>query len=267
MRNRIGTKVVGASVALALLFGAAACGSDNKDDSSSSSSSGGKTLKVCSDIPYAPMEMEGKGPRGLKYTGFDIELADAMATTMGDKLSVLDTDFDTIFASMAAGDCDMVVSSVSITPEREKQMLFSDPYFDADQSLLVPKDSTVTSLADLAGKTIGVQTATTGQEYANAHKPSGATVKDFKDTTGLFGALQADDIQAVLQDLPVNAGRATETKGAVKVVETYKTGEQYGIAVAKDDKTLQGELNTALKKVKDDGTYQKLYDKYFPKSG
>ena len=79
------------------------------------------------------MEMEGSDPRGLEYTGFDIEVADGMATTVGDKLSVLDTDFDTIFASMAAGDCDMVVSSVSITPEREKQMLFSDPYFDADQ--------------------------------------------------------------------------------------------------------------------------------------
>ena len=267
MSNRIGTKVLGGAIAVALLFGAAACGDDESDDGGSASGGdGARTLSVCSDIPYAPMEMEGEGPRGLKYTGFDIDLVDAMAESMGDKISVKDSDFDTIFASMAAGNCDLVASSVSITPEREKEMLFTDPYFDADQSLLVPKDSEVKSLADLAGKTIGVQTGTTGQEYANENKPDGATVKDFKDTTGLFGALQADDIQAVLQDLPVNAGRVTETDGAVEVVETFKTDETYGIAVAKDNTELQGELNTALKSVKDDGTYQELYDKYFPKS-
>lgn len=268
MRNHRRTKVAGALVALALLFGATACGDDDGggDDASGGAQSAARTRKVCSDIPYPPMEMEGEGPRGLKYTGFDIELADAMAESMGDKISVLDTDFDTIFATMAAGDCDMVVSSVSITPEREQEMLFTDPYFDADQSLLVLADSEVASLEDLAGKTIGVQTATTGQDYAEENKPDGATVKDFKDTTGLFGALQSGDIQAVLQDLPVNAGRVTESDGAVKVVETYKTGEQYGMAVAKDNQALQGELNTALKAVRDDGTYQELYDKYFPKS-
>jgi polar amino acid transport system substrate-binding protein len=265
--NRIGTKVLGGAIAVALLFGATACG-DDSDGGGGDASEGGeaRTLKVCSDVPYAPMEMEGEGPRGLQYTGFDIELVDAMAESMGDKISVRDTDFDTIFASMAAGDCDLVASSVSITPEREKEMLFTDPYFDADQSLLVPKDSDVKSLADLKGQTIGVQTATTGQDYANENKPEGATVKDFKDTNGLFGALQADDIQAVLQDLPVNAGRVAETDGAVQVVETYKTDEQYGFALAKDDEDLQGELNTALKSVRDDGTYQEIYDKYFPKS-
>src|SRR3954451_13352862 len=78
--NRIGTKVLGGAIAMALLFGAAACGDDSDDGGSSASGSNeGRTLKVCSDIPYAPMEMEGEGPRGLKYTGFDIDLVDAMA--------------------------------------------------------------------------------------------------------------------------------------------------------------------------------------------
>ncbi|MCB0977395.1 MAG: transporter substrate-binding domain-containing protein [Acidimicrobiales bacterium] len=123
----------------------------------------------------------------------------------------------------------------------------------------------ITKLADLEGKTIGVQTGTTGETYTKEHLPKGATVKSFKDTTGLFAALDSGDISAILQDLPVNAGRAAEVDN-VHVVETFKTGEQYGFAVEKGSE-LQGELNTALKKVRDNGTYDKIYEKYFPKAG
>jgi len=136
---------------------------------------------------------------------------------------------------------------------------------DKTTTTLAPGTSTV-QLDKLAGKTIGVQTGTTGETYAKAHKPKGATIKSFADTDGLFGALESGDIQAILQDLPVNAGRATKDK-SVSVVETYKTDEQYGMAVAKDNTKLQKELNTALADVKKDGTYDKLYAKYFPKDG
>lgn len=98
---------------------------------------GTRTLKVCSDIPYPPMEMEGEGPRGLEYTGFDIDLLDAMAVTMDANLEILVTPFDSIFASLAAGNCDVVASSVTINDEREEQMDFTEPYFEAEQSLLV----------------------------------------------------------------------------------------------------------------------------------
>jgi polar amino acid transport system substrate-binding protein len=123
----------------------------------------------------------------------------------------------------------------------------------------------IKGLDDLKGKTIGVQTGTTGETYANEHKPEGATVKSFDDTTGLFGALESGDIDAVLQDLPVNAGRVAEDS-SVAVVETYATDEQYGFAVKKGS-ALKGELDTALKAVRDDGTYDDLYAKYFPKDG
>jgi polar amino acid transport system substrate-binding protein len=123
----------------------------------------------------------------------------------------------------------------------------------------------ITSIEDLAGKTIGVQTGTTGETYANENKPEGATVKSFEDTTGLFGALESGDIDAILQDLPVNAGRVAEDD-SVAVVETYETGEEYGFAVAKGNE-LRDELNTALQAVRDDGTYDLLYAKYFPLDG
>lgn len=248
-----------------LLFGAAACGSS--DDDADGGSSGKATIwKVCSDIPYEPFEMEGEGPRGLKYTGFDIELLDAVAEDQDATLSITDSDFDTIFASVNAGNCDVVASAVTITDERKENSLFSDPYFDADQSLLVPADSDVTSLDDLAGETIGVQTGTTGESYANDNKPDGATVKSYPDASALFAAMNANEIAGVLQDLPVNSDRA-DKEDSVKVVETFTTGEQYGFVVAKTNTDLQSELNEGLAAVKEAGTYDELYEQYFPNAG
>lgn len=256
-------------IAGALLFGAAACGSSDSG-SDAKASDGGDTKasvwKVCSDIPYEPFEFEGAGPRGLKYTGFDIELLDAIAKSSNATLDIADSDFDTIFASVNAGKCDIVASAVTITDERKQNSLFSDPYFDADQSLLVAKDSTVKKLEDLAGETIGVQTGTTGESYAQENTPDGATIKSFPDAAALFAALNAGQIAAVLQDLPVNSDRATKDEG-VKVVSTIPTGEQYGFALAKDNTAVQKVLNTGLSTAKDDGTYDKLFTKYFPNAG
>ena len=134
-----------------------------------------------------------------------------------------------------------------------------------DTTEAAAEGSAITSIEDLAGKTIGVQTGTTGETYANENKPEGATVKSFEDTTGLFGALESGDIDAILQDLPVNAGRVAEDD-SVAVVETYETGEEYGFAVTKGS-DLKAELDTALQAVRDDGTYDLLYAKYFPIDG
>ncbi|MBX3284806.1 MAG: transporter substrate-binding domain-containing protein [Actinobacteria bacterium] len=123
----------------------------------------------------------------------------------------------------------------------------------------------IKTLDDLAGKTIGVQTGTTGETYANDNKPEGAEIKSFSDTDGLFGALESGDIDAILQDLPVNAGRVAEDD-SVAVVETYKTDEQYGFAVEKGSDSL-ADWDKALQEVRDEGTYDLIYAKYFPTDG
>jgi polar amino acid transport system substrate-binding protein len=260
--------ILSLGLAAALVLGASACGSDDDDTSSSDTTEAAEatTWTVCSDMPYEPFEFEGEGPRGLAYTGFDIELLDAIAEDQNATLDITDSDFDTIFASVNAGNCDIVASAVTITPEREENSLFSEPYFDADQSLLVPADSDVTSLEDLAGETIGVQTGTTGETYANENAPEGATVKAYPDAAALFAALNAGEIAAVLQDLPVNSDRATKDEN-VTVVETFKTGEQYGFVVAKENTEAQSAINEGLSAVKEDGTYDELYEKYFPNAG
>jgi polar amino acid transport system substrate-binding protein len=222
------------------------------------------TLSVCSDTPYEPFEF--KDASG-KDTGYDMDLLRAIGSRAGLKLAVKDLPFDGILGSMAAGDCDVVGSSVTITPERAKQVDFSAPYFDADQSLLVKTDkaSELSSLAKLTGKTIGVQSGTTGETYAKGHA-QGATIKGFEDSDGLFAAIESGSIDAILQDLPVNAYRTTKDK-TLKVVETYKTGEQYGFAVKQGNAEVLAFINDGLKALKADGTFDKTYRKYFGGTG
>lgn len=167
-------------------------------------------LTVCSDMPYKPFEFEEKGTT----TGFDYDVVSAMAKQLDVSVEFKTTPFDSIIPALNVPDCDMIASAMTITPEREAQISFTTPYFDADQSLLVLTENAkkYASLDDLAGKTIGVQVETTGATYAKDNKPQGATIKEFQTGDEMFPALISGDIDAALQDLPVNAYRATTSQ-------------------------------------------------------
>jgi polar amino acid transport system substrate-binding protein len=221
-------------------------------------------LTVCSDIPYAPFEFNDGGS-GDTLTGFDVELVRAMAKTLGLTADFKTTPFDSIIPSLAAGNCDMVASATTITEERKQKVAFTQPYFDADQSLLVRSGDRerYKTLADLKGTTIGVQSGTTGENYAKANTPQGATVKDFPGAEDLFNALASGDIDAVLQDFPVNKYRSLKAAGQFAVTETIKTGEQYGFAVAKESTNLVAALDAALARVRESGEYDTIYKVWF----
>ncbi|MGE5153027.1 MAG: basic amino acid ABC transporter substrate-binding protein [Bdellovibrio bacteriovorus] len=221
-------------------------------------------LTVCSDIPYAPFEFIEKGnAEGL--TGFDVELVRALAERLGLTADFRATPFDAIIPALAAGNCDLVASATTITEERRRKVAFSEPYFDADQSLLLRAEDRdrYTSLEDLKGRSIGVQSGTTGERYAKTHAPEGTVVKAFPGAEDLFSALVSGDIDAVLQDFPVNQYRALNAGGQFQVSETFKTGEQYGFAVAKDNGGLVAALDRALAEVRGSGRYQAIYRRWF----
>ena len=243
-----------------------ACGDDKKATDGSSGSSKA-ALKVCSDIPYEPMEFgDGSEKTPSGYTGFDIDVVQQIATDAGRKLEVSVTPFDGIFGALNAKKCDAVVSSVTITDDRKKQMDFTAPYFDSNQSLMVRKEdaSTYKVLADLAGKNIGVQTGTTGEDYTKNHLPAGATVTSLADAPALFASLASKKIDAVLQDFPINAYRATKNDSVV-VNEEIKTDEQYGMAVRKGDTATLKLLDDGIAKAKSNGSYDTIFEKYFGK--
>lgn len=261
-----------AAILAALALAATACGDgDNGDDGDAASTEDlalttDGTLTVCSEVPYEPFEFEDPdGETGTGYAGFDIDLMGAIADTAGLGIAVVNTGFEglTSGATMAAGTCDIAASAMTITEERAENVDFSDPYYDASQSLLVPTDSDISSIDDLVeGVTLGVQSGTTGEDYAGENAP-GAEIRAFEAGGDLFTALTAGQIDAILQDLPVNEA-AAERDDTVHVVEEYDTGESYGFAMEKDrDDNLVGVINDGLQQVRDDGTYDEIFDRYF----
>lgn len=222
------------------------------------------TLTVCSDIPYKPFEYEDP-TTDTGYTGFDVEIMGAIAQKLGLQLKVIKTDFDALQSGTAlvANQCDVGASAMTITDERKKNLDFADPYYDSLQSLLVKADSGITNLAGTAGKKIGLQKGSTGKSYATKNAPQGAELIDFPDDGKLWIALKAGQVDAILQDQPVNHQHEVDDP-TYKIVETYDTNEQYGFALAKDKKPeLLAAINATLAALRADGTYDTIYKKYF----
>lgn len=255
-----------AAVLAASALALGGCGSDDGDDGGGSGSGSEfetvseGTLTVCSDIPYAPFEVE----EGGEYTGFDIDLMNEIANGLDLDVQVKDVGFDGLQsgASLAAGQCDIGASAMTITEEREKNIDFSDPYYDSKQTLLVPSGSDIQTIDDLAGTDVGVQQGTTGKLYAEENAPDDAKLVSFPSDAELYQAIKSGSIDAILQDLPVNL---THTEGGdFQIVEEYDTDEQYGFAVKEEgSEALLEAVNEQLAKLKKNGTYDELYNTYF----
>ncbi|AKV87622.1 ABC transporter substrate-binding protein [Microbacterium sp. 1.5R] len=265
-RNIIAGIALAATATLAL----AGCATGGSDAGSGEPAAGDEydlieagTLTVCSDIPYAPFEFEG-GDNGTGYTGFDIDLLDAIAKELDLKLSVQDVGFDALQSgtTLAAGQCDVGASAMTITDERKANIDFSEPYYESLQSLLVRTDSGIESIDDLSGKNVGVQQGTTGEAYATENA-EGAELVQYPSDGELWPAMQAGQIDAILQDQPVNLEHE-KADSAYKIVEEYETGESYGFAYAKGEKdALREAIDGALQDLRDSGDYQTIYDTYF----
>jgi len=222
------------------------------------------TLTVCSDVPFAPFEYEDPS-LPLGYTGFDIDIVSAIASTMGLTVTVMPSDFDALQSgvTLAAGTCDLGASAITITDDRKANLDFSDPYYNSLQSLMVKTDSGIKTLADTAGKSIGVQTGTTGENYARANAPATANIVSFTTDGDEWLAIQAGQVDALLQDLPVNQLH-TQVDSSYTIVEKYDTNEQYGFAFAKGkNPALLAAVNAGLATLRTNGTYDQLYAKYF----
>ncbi len=236
---------------------AAGCGSGGDDDSSGGSGGGGEALTVGSDIPYPPFEQGKAG----NYTGFDIELMEAIAAKIGRTAEFKDTSFETIFRDVAQGKFDAVISAATITPEREKAVAFSDPYYLSEQAILVKEGSDIKGLADLEGTTVGAQQGTTGLELGK-EKANASELRPYPEGPDAVNALKAGIVEAVIIDAPV-AQNAVEEAGGIEIAEKVPTEESYGIAVALDETELLDEINQGLKEVEEDGTYTKIFKKWF----
>jgi len=267
MRSRLLALLAALALALSAGF-VVACGDDDDDDGGgdTTAASGDLGLQqegrllVGTDTPFPPFEI-GQPP---DISGYDIEVVNAVAEKLGLDVTYQDTSFDTIFRDVAQGKFDMAVAASTITPERENTIDFSDPYYEANQSLVVTADSDIATTDDLAGQTVGAQDGTTGEEYAN-NETDAATVRGFPEGPDAINALRNGQVDAVIIDQPV-ALDALESQagGDIEEAEEIPTGELYGLAIAEDNDALREAVNGALKEIKDDGTIADLYEQYFP---
>jgi ABC-type amino acid transport substrate-binding protein len=256
--------------ALFLLAGTAlaACGDDDDDDGGGGGTdttaaevetlkSG--TLTIASDIPYPPFE-QGDPP---DYEGFDIDLINDVAQRIGLEVEVKDLPFDALLTGQGSGRYDVAIAATTITPEREKKVDFSDPYFNAEQSLLVRKDGDIKSIDDVTSDTIiGAQDTTTGETYANDN--TDADVRPFQEIDDAYQALENGQVDAVMNDLPSTDSVAKDNPD-LEVVDTFDTREEYGVILFEDQDALREAINGALQEIKDDGTLNELYQKWFQK--
>lgn len=222
-----------------------------------------KVYTVGTDAAYAPFESQNE--KG-EIVGFDIEVVQAIAAKGGFEVKFANTPWEGIFNALAQGDRDLLVSAITITDERRQTMDFSDPYFDAAQLIAVKESSKVTKFADLKKLKVGVQTGTTGDEAVT--KLLGKTntnIKRFESTPLALKELEAGGVDAVVADNGVVTHYvANNPGGKFKTVSDKEfVPEQYGIAVKKGNAELLGKLNDGLKAIKSDGTYDKIYAKYF----
>ena len=244
-------------LAAVLALTLAACGGGG---ASGGGGGGGEDITVASDIAYPPFEFEKNG----EPVGFDIDLMDEIGKRAGFTPEYQNVGFDGIIGGLANNQYDLVISAMTITPERQKRIDFSDPYFNADQSLLVPSDSGIGSTDEIGDATVGVQIGTTGEIKANEFEEQGditGEIRTFDTIEDAFAALNNGQIDAIINDLPVSQDEVNGSDGALEIVQVIPTGEQYGIAFPKNS-DLRADVNKALQEIKDDGTYEEIYKKW-----
>jgi polar amino acid transport system substrate-binding protein len=279
-RAPLSALILGVLVALSLLV--AACGSSGGTTTTGSGATPTAkpsiaaptdlitpgVLTVGSDTTYPPQEFQD--PTTGKYVGFDIDLITAMAQKMGLQAKIVKANFDTIIDDLTAKRYDVVISAITINPQREQKVDFV-PYFSAGESLLVQKGNPehLTSVKDLCGKKVGVQTGTVEQDdLTAASKACQASGKPainmtvLTDQTDVIQLLANGRVDATYQDSPVTDYYIKQNPGQFDIGGSIVNAAPEGIAVRKGDTSMFNAIQAAFKAVKADGTYDQLFSKW-----
>jgi len=242
-------KAVLVSLALALAWPASGALAQNKD------------LTVATDTAFVPFEFKKDG----EYTGFDIELWQAIAKEAGLTYHLQPMDFNGIIPGLQTRNIDVALAGITIRDDRKKVIDFSEPYYESGLAILVNDDNTAIKTAkDLDGKTVAVKIGTATVDYLRKNV-STAKLKLFPNIDNAFLELATGRVDAVVHDTPnVQYYANTAGQGKVKVVGSLRSGDFYGIAFPKGS-DLVPVVNKALATIKANGQYDAIYEKWFGK--
>jgi len=218
-------------------------------------------IRVATDATWPPFESINEQTKQVE--GFDIDIMNRIAEIEKLDIEYVNVGFDPLLAGMAQGTYDAAISSITITEDRKKEMLFSDPYFAAGQIVTVRKDNTTIAGKDTLTGNIGAQIGTTGS--MEVEKIKSATLKTYDDIGLAFQDLMNGQINAVVCDNPVALEYVGKNPDKLKTAGDIFTDENYGIAVAKGKTDLLSKINAGIKAVKSEGLIQQLSKKWLEK--
>lgn len=256
------TTKIGIMLATLVLGAALVTGCSSKEESQDSGDM--PTYVAVTEPTFAPFDTTDDSG---KIVGFDMDLMDAIGKAQGFKVEYKALEFDALIPALNAGNGDIITAGMNAgDPERQKKVDFSNTYYDSGLVVMVKDDNNTIKGIDSLTPTMKVasQTGTTGADEVNKLKNEGkigeSVINNGFDTCIL--QLLNGDVDAVIIDKPV-AEKAIKAKGGMKVVGEVLNAESYGFAVKKGNKELLHKINKGLEDIKKDGTYDKLYDKWF----
>ena len=217
-------------------------------------------LKVGANIGNVPWEFQDASGN---FVGFEVDLVSEIAKRLGKSVEIVNIPFQGLFAAVQSGQIDAAVSSITITPKRLASVSFAQPYYDSDQSLTVTAASGITGLDGLKGKTVAVDTGSTGDIWATQRQGEYgfAEIRRFEGLNPAMLDVAAGRIDGYISDIPALL-YYTKDKPNLKVVERIPTGEKYSIMFAKDA-PLATQVNEVLGELKKEGYLAALHETWF----
>lgn len=218
------------------------------------------TIIIGTNAEFPPFEYLEQG----KIAGFDIDLMNEISKIIGKKIEFKNMAFDSLLIAMQAGKINCIISGMTATDERRQHVNFSEPYFISKQAVLVPENSNIKNFDDLKGKKIGVVIGYTGEMVVKDMYKDTSEIISYEATGQAVMAVSAGKVDAVVLDMEPAKKYAANNAG-LAVLDTALAEEEYSIALPKESTALLDEINKALNTLKENGTYDKIYSKYFNK--
>lgn len=255
-------KLLAVILTVAMVFAFTACGGGSTDENGLSTVEAG-VLHMATNAAFPPYEMTDDSGG---FEGIDVEIAEKIAAKLGLELVVDDMDFSSVLTSVQGGKADIAMAGLTVTPDRQKNVDFTDSYATGVQVVIVPEDSDIKTIDDLAkDKMIGTQEGTTGFIYCSDTPENGGFGEDhviaYTNGATAIQALLAGKVNAVVIDSQP-AKEFVAANDGLKILETEFVSEDYAIGVSKDNPELLEAVNNALKELIEDGTVQEILDKY-----
>lgn len=233
------------------------CGGGKEGPDAMTAMQKNKVVRIATDAVNLPFEFGS----GTGVQGFDVDVGNEVSKDLGFEPKWVKSPFERLFDILSKGEVELVISAVSITPERKKELAFSEPYFESGNTIARRRDNEkVKDLASLSGKKVGVQSSSTGHRFMESRS---STLVQFPTLDDALGALNRTEVEAVVGDEPILTYSIYKSFPNLITLGTRITEEQYGVVLRKNERELLSKVNDTIARLKKSGELDVLKKKWF----